>query len=212
MQPLTRFNSTLIRLGLRANRLLVANKSFQFHFDSTGTNNLNLTNRIGIWFQFHFDSTGTTYHSQARVWDLVSIPLWFDWDPANTHIPTGIDCFNSTLIRLGLKFFCLFDRHFICFNSTLIRLGLVLMNKKQPCYRVSIPLWFDWDLIKKYQPKFNKQVSIPLWFDWDMRGQKWDTNIIWCFNSTLIRLGQGTKLYKRNGEPGFNSTLIRLGH
>ncbi len=38
------------------------------------------------------------------------------------------------------------------------------MKAKQ---KVSIPLWFDLDYVKKLELKFVTEVSIPLWFDLD---------------------------------------------
>ena len=55
--------------------------------------------------------------------------------------------------------------------------------------KVSIPLWYDWELFVTEKKFPLVPVSIPLWYDWEkFELTVWLVPLV-CFNSTLVRLG-----------------------
>ncbi len=102
-----RFNSSLVRLG------------------ATGATALTLANR----FQFQLGTIGRDRKSSYHNCWLVSIPAWYDWELCSgLHYLLCLDCFNSSLVRLGVFVAPVLGVVQCGFNSSLVRLGV---NKRQ---------------------------------------------------------------------------------
>ena len=67
---------------------------------------------------------------------------------------------------------------------------------------ISIPLWFDWELVSKFQ------------FHYGSIGSSFRVNteaMIRNFNSTMVRLGASSSDEASDLGTNFNSTMVRLG-
>ncbi len=185
---------------------------------------------IPLWFDWECLSS-----RRLRPVYLISIPLWFDWEKGLFALAVGADPnFNSTMVRLGVPYPDFLHLLYWDFNSTMVRLGdlgfgrikfrfglfqfhygsigrILFLVVHGLNFKISIPLWFDWELLRKQIATLLKQISIPLWFDWENN----PFNLNQSANNISIPLwfdwepAQETDCnpFKTN----FNSTMVRLG-
>ena len=71
----------------------------------------------------------------------------------------------------------------------MVRLGGYFFSYQHLRFRVSIPVWCDWELVLSLPPEVVKSG----------------------FNSSMVRLGELTIFFHNTGVLGFNSSMVRLG-
>ena len=166
-----------------------------------------------ILFQFQFGTIGrSAAEARAIIWKEVSIPVWYDWQYVDLLCyAVNYHCFNSSLVRLAEHID--YHRNSVCkcFNSSLVRLAVVYMPPlateltlfqfqfgtigsstdqwavPNSC-KVSIPVWYDWQVKDKTTAQLREQVSIPVWYDWQRAPRRPGPYPLRCFNSSLVRL------------------------
>ncbi len=106
------------------------------------------------WSQFHYGSI-TTKNSEIRS-ELYNLSQ-FHYGSITT--PYNLD--GSISPTLGL-------------NSTMVRLQPGRITCSNPNLQVSIPLWFDYNLLWILIPLIFCEVSIPLWFDYNLSAVPFD--------------------------------------
>ena len=116
-------------------------------------------------------------------------------DTVQTIVLQIEDCLNSTMVRLqreNLNLTKWSARWSL--NSTMVRLQLLekLIVLLVDQMVVSIPLWFDYNLIKITVKLLKSNiVSIPLWFDYNPRRiRSYSISSSLGLNSTMVRLQQ----------------------
>ena len=101
----------------------------------------------------------------------VSIPLWFDWNKKLQIVREYVyPSLNSIMVRLKYIMEKMNIKSYSQgLNSIMVRLKYFqLVIDFANIQSVSIPLWFDWNLLEGLSIiEKNIDVSIPLWFDWN---------------------------------------------
>jgi len=97
------------------------------------------------------------------------------------------------------------------FNSTLVRFKLPKPRSViAPVENVSIPLWFDSNLLNGNSTCPRLEVSIPLWFDSNHPALAKLRDGSLSFNSTLVRFKREQYQWAAAQVNCFNSTLVRF--
>ena len=79
-----------------------------------------------------------------------------------------------------------------CFNSSMVRLGVDRRGRNAFCFYVSIPVWCDWE--SRHKGLIDKIILFQ--FQYGAIGSFKQLNhlvCVRCFNSSMVRLGDGTK-------------------
>ena len=75
---------------------------------------------------------------------------------------------------------------YISLNSTMVRLQRMLTAEEViSMTKVSIPLWFDYNLEPKRHTSFKLSVSIPLWFDYNKALSHYKVNSLYAVSIPL---------------------------
>ncbi len=140
----------------------------------------------------------------------VSIPLWYDWEVAESWYSGRISTFQfhfGTIERFRSMYKKTGKR---CFNSTLVRLREWYGDK---CTQNKRMFQFHFGTIER---SCSLTIEIVLWLFQFHFGtiesckEKIYYPIIFCFNSTLVRLRARSITLPVSIPPCFNSTLVRL--
>ena len=102
-------------------------------------------------------------------------------------------CFNSTMVRLGEWYLFIRGENKNMFQFHYGSIGSACGVTEMTVYRVSIPLWFDWEPIDPII--FAKQFMFQ--FHYGSIGRislRLNEKYLVCFNSTMVRLGARFRL------------------
>ncbi len=142
----------------------------------------------------------------------VSIPVWCDWErkrPDRSDGPVGKFQFQYGAIGRNYRIPSIWIRYKFQFQYGAIGSdsGVEFLEEKG----VSIPVWCDWELAEYSYNKDVEMVSIPVWCDWERSSDARLQRPEFCFNSSMVRLGDRCKRVALRSSSSFNSSMVRLG-
>ena len=142
----------------------------------------------------------------------VSIPVWCDWErkrPDRSDGPVGKFQFQYGAIGRNYRIPSIWIRYKFQFQYGAIGSdsGVEFLEEKG----VSIPVWCDWELAEYSYNKDVEMVSIPVWCDWERSSDARLQRPEFCFNSSMVRLGAGSRPYRRSCAPEFQFQYGAIG-
>ena len=193
---------------------------FEFHFNSTmvrlragNTATLDLGTTS---FQFHYGTIESSKYGYYERIKLISIPLWYDWEPSPLHtahlfikfqfhygtIERGDNITNNRAGRLFQFHYGTIERllngnEMTKWKKFQFHYGTIESLAKQPGNLDTRKFQFHYGTIERINIKDDRalaeRISIPLWYDWE---NVYFSSVIMRdehFNSTMVRLREGVK-------------------
>ena len=91
----------------------------------------------------------------------------------------------------------------------MVRLRDAMLEFRTLNLLISIPIWFDWEVINKMERQNKAKISIPIWFDWE-GGQNKRIRVVTLFQFLYGSIERNESDSLTKALKHFNSYMVRL--